>query len=713
MSGNTPRGVPRNIPLAIILLAVVTLLVSAVSGAVIYENYRRGIETAMNVGHQLFDNLRTEIAVQQQQVVQPLEAALTILQRNPALGRKQPAELDEAFFAVLEANPQITELRIAYDDGDAFAIANLGGPESRLRTAIAAPDDAHFTGRRTAGGDITWTYLGADHAPLGSFSTPVPPAVLRLPPPPWFSAAKGASGQIVQAKAALIPSLHAAGVTFAIAFSGDHPGVIATDVSLGQLSQLLASLKSGDDDQIFIFDADETLLASPDVSPVTDEGNDMVLSTTAILASPVARAMIAKFESGGAFALATLDVAGDVAGQRYLSSVIAIGADDPDRPPTYLGLAIPDTTFTGSLIEISRESAAISLLILLIAIPIVVLVARRLALPLARLQTITDGIARLDLTQDTHVPTRITEVARLSASIGHMRNALGEVAKFVPRTLVSDLLRSGRQLRVEGERRQLTMLFSDVRDFTPMVEAAAPDDLMAQMSAYFDALAGAILAHKGTIDKYIGDAIFAFWNAPVAEALHTLRACEGALAAREASRTLNASWRAAGRPEWHTGFSVHVGEAVVGNVGSRDRLNYTAIGNAVNMAARIEGLTRVYGAEILVSAAVVDAVGNAMRFRPVDIVLPKGASQPVMIYELIGERGGERGAEEDAKLAPWEKFYALYAARDWRKAYAAIIDFADTWPEDRLGEIFRQRLVAFLAAPPPPGWDGVTRFDEK
>jgi adenylate cyclase len=694
----------RDIPLAVMLLTVVILLVGAVSGAVIYENYRRGIETAMDVGHQLFDNLRTEIAVQQQQLVQPLEAALAILERSPALGRKLPAELDDSFFAVLEANPQITELRIAYDDGDGFAIANLGGAEGRLRAAIGAPDDARFTGRRVADGRITWTYIGADHTVLGSYSTHTP--AVGSPTPVWFTAAKAAAGQIVQTKADMIPSLRAAGVTFAAAFSGDKPGVIATDVSLGQLSELLTSLKSGDDDQIFIFDADETLLASPDVEPVMEEGDGLVLNTIKALSSPVARAMMDKFRGNGAFARADLDIAG----KRYLSSVIAIGAENPDRPATYLGLAIPDITFTGSLIDISRESVLISLLILLAAVPVVVLVARRLAQPLARLQAITDGIARLDLAQDIRVPTRIAEVARLSSSIAQMRNALGEVAKFVPKTLVTDLLRSGRQLQVEGERRQLTLVFTDVRDFTPMVETAAPDDLMAQMSEYFDALAGAILSHRGTIDKYIGDAIFAFWNAPVADALHARRACEAVLAARDASAALNTVWTAAGRPAWHTGFSVHVGEAVVGNVGSRDRLNYTAIGNAVNMAARIEGLTRIYGTEILASAAVVEAVGDAMRFRPVDMVLPKGASQPLMIYELLG---ASISAADELKMAAWKQVYDLYSAREWRRAYAAIVDFADGHPHDRLGEIFRERIIAFLAAPPPTTWDGVTRFDEK
>ncbi len=702
---SAPQTRQRNLPLAALLLAVVAALTGIVSGAVIFENYRRGVQTAMDVGHQLFDNLRTEIAVQQQQLVQPLEAALGILEHSPALGRKAPAEMNAAFFAVLEANPQITELRIAYDDGDSFAIGNLGGEEGRLRSALLAPAEARFFGRRVAEGEITWTYIGADHQPLGAFSTPIPPAVMGLTPP-WVTAAQRAPGRIVQTKADILPSLHAAGVTFAATFAGDHPGVIATDVSLGQLAQLLGSLKSSDDDQIFIFDADDTLLASSDSDPVMEKEGRLTLATTAALDVPVIQAMIAKFRGGGSFPFATLGIGG----AHYLSSVIAIGAEDPERPATYLGLALPDVTFTGTLIETSRENALISLLILLAAVPIVVLVSRRLSRPLRRLQEITDGIARLDLDSDVQVSTRITEVARLSSSIGHMRNALSEVAKFVPKTLVTDLLRSGRQLRVEGERRQLSMVFTDVRDFTPMVEAAAADDLMAQMSEYFDALAGAILTHQGTIDKYIGDAIFAFWNAPVPHERHALRACEGALAARAASKALNRRWAAAGRPEWHTGFSVHVGDAVVGNVGSRDRLNYTAIGNAVNVAARVEGLTRFYGSEILVTAAVVEAVGPAMRFRQVDTVLPKGVSQPLVLHELLG---AEITPAEEDQLQAWEVFYALYAARDWSRARAAIAAFTAAYPDDPLGKVFAERMAAFTVSPPLPDWDGATRFESK
>jgi adenylate cyclase len=693
----------NGLPLALVLIATVSLLLVLVAGTVIAENYRRSVALAMEIGDEQFGSLRTEIAVQEQELVEPLATELSVLAAAPELGRGQADALASSFMRVLVANPQITEIRAAYDDGTAFAIANLPA-DGRLRSALAAPAEARFAERRvtTNGAIVTiaWAYLDEQGARLGDFANDLP--AMKAAPPAWVVAAHAAGGEVVQTKADVIPSLHAAGPTYTAAFDGAKPGVIAADIAVSTLSHMLATLKSSDDDVLFLFDDAGHLVASPDSDPLVEADGALALAAADQLSAPAAKALLSRFRESGPFATADMVVAG----APFIGAVIRIGREDEPGPATYLALALPDVTFTGRFLSIGRESVAISLVILLASIPLVFVIARGLARPLSALQQVTDHIAKLDMSQPIAVPTRIREIAALAGSVAHMRNALGEIAKFVPKSLVQDLLSSGATLGVEGERRELTLMFSDVRGFTTLAESTPADALMAQMSAYFDALAGAVVAHRGTIDKYIGDAIFAFWNAPRLNESHATAACAAVIAARDASRALNAAWAARGLPAWETTFSLHCGEVVVGNVGTRDRLNYTAVGTAVNVAARLQGLNKVYGTEILVSEAIVTAADAAFAFRPLDLVLPKGALQPVRIYELSAEA-------DQAKGRAWDQVWERYQARAWRAAYSAIVDFTERFPEDALGEVYRARISAFLASPPPASWDGVTRYETK
>ena len=179
------------------------------------------------------------------------------------------------------------------------------------------------------------------------------------------------------------------------------------------------------------------------------------------------------------------------------------------------------------------------------------------------------------------------------------------------------------------------MVFTDVRGFTTIAEHADPDTLMRQTSRYFTALTEAFLAEGGTIDKFIGDLVMVFWNAPNPQPNHVERACRAALAAKAASVKLNAQFETEGAPQFFTRFGIHVGEAVVGNLGSAERMNYTALGTTVNLASRLEGLNKEYGTAILVSEDVYSRVQDRFRFRAIGSVVAKGMTKETRIYELI------------------------------------------------------------------------------
>jgi len=698
-----PSAPRRTLPLALLLLIVLTALVGGVAGIVIFESYRRGVEVGAAAGRQLFANLRTDIAVQQQQLTEPLRGLVDILAEEPLLGEGRAEDLQPLILAALRRHPQMAELRIAYENGTLFAVTPLSGAGAKLKDSFAAPAEARYAARRVVsfGGawQLTWQFLDESGRKLDELIVQVP----RHAPTheSWYIAGQEAAGAVAQTKTDLIASLHSAGMSYAKRFGGSSSGVIAADVALSQLSDTLKYLLSSDSDFIALFDGDGMLLAYPDNERVVaSTTGSLSLGRIADIQTPVARAMLQRFHDSGAFSLQVITAEGT----EFLTSVTRVG--DSSTRPAYLAVALPAATFTGVFSDISRETAILSLIILALAVPLIVVVARRVSRPLARLEAATQRIAALTLDEPVHTASRIGEIGRLGASIERMRNALGQIAKFVPKTVVQDLIRSGAKMEVGGERRELTFLFTDVRDFTPLAESLAPEDLMAQMSRYFECLVGAVLAKRGTVDKFIGDALFAFWNAPLREPAHTQLACEAALAARTAARDFNAELVRTGRQPWHTRFGLHVGEAVVGNVGASDRLDYTAIGSAVNLAARLEGLNKFYGTEILASEDVAACAGEEAVFRPVDCVLAKGAGTALNIVELLA-------ANERALAESWRAVYAVIATRQWDAALRAVQAHRQNFPGDELARIYAARLEDFITTPPPADWDGVTRFDSK
>jgi adenylate cyclase len=298
-----------------------------------------------------------------------------------------------------------------------------------------------------------------------------------------------------------------------------------------------------------------------------------------------------------------------------------------------------------------------------------------------------------------------------------MKGAIREVSKFVPKALVRELLQSEGSLEVGGVTRRVSMLFSDIRDFTQFAGEMPAESLMIKLSEYFEELASLIIREGGTVDKFIGDAVFAFWNAPLPVARHEHAACATALKCRVALRRLNERWGEQGLVTWHTRFGVHVGEAVLGNVGSSDRIDYTAIGDTVNVASRLEGLNKHYGTGILASGEVADVCSGEFLFRRVDRSQPKGTAKPLDVFELLGMHEGPeelRVTPEMVRLVQdWNRVYEVYARKDWLGTLDALQEFAANHPDDVVAGIYLSRVIGFVLEPPPDDWDGIVHFSQK
>jgi adenylate cyclase len=248
-----------------------------------------------------------------------------------------------------------------------------------------------------------------------------------------------------------------------------------------------------------------------------------------------------------------------------------------------------------------------------------------------------------------------------------MLSGLQSFARYVPIEVVRELLRRGEVAQIGGRTEVLTVLFTDIRGFTTIAERMSPETLTAQMAEYFDGMLKILHSNKATVDKFVGDAVVAFWGAPSPDANHAEHAVKAVLDCVKQLHEFNHAWEKRGLPALPTCFGLNTGPVVVGNVGAPSRLSYTALGDTVNLASRLESLNRTYGTGALASQAVRDAAGRGFLWRQVDLVAVKGKSQGVKIYEALGQEG-EVAPETLAFAERYEKALQLYQSRKFRQA---------------------------------------------
>jgi adenylate cyclase len=293
-------------------------------------------------------------------------------------------------------------------------------------------------------------------------------------------------------------------------------------------------------------------------------------------------------------------------------------------------------------------------------------------------------------------------VSQVLESLEKAKAAMRAMSKYAPVDLVRRLYREKSEPVLGGELMEVSIMFSDIKGFTTFSEQLAANQLADLLGLYLDALSSIIQREtRGTIDKYIGDAIMALWNAPEPVPDHPRMACLAAVRCRDASRALAQTdeWR--GLPVFETRFGLHCANALVGHFGARDRMNYTAIGDAINLASRLEGLNKQYGTSIIASESVVERARDAFDFRLLDVVAVKGKSDAITIYEVLGNKGEAEGLREI--VTSYEAAFAAYAARDFERALAVLKNN----PSDAPSAVLIERCRSFLQAPPPPEWRGV------
>ena len=284
---------------------------------------------------------------------------------------------------------------------------------------------------------------------------------------------------------------------------------------------------------------------------------------------------------------------------------------------------------------------------------------------------------------------------------------------YVNPEVVEILAREPERLRLGGERREVTILFADIRDFTALSERLSPETSGELLNECLGTMTGIVFRHHGLLDKYIGDALMALWGAPLEAPDHAARCCRAATDMLAALPVLHERWRSRDWPLLDVVMGINTGEVVVGNFGSAERFNYTAIGDNVNIGSRLQGLNKLYGTRVLISETTRRAVGEEFICREIDRVRLKGRVSPVAIHELLGPST----EDHDGRLQQLSDAFTLtlgaYRSREWERAAAHLEQLAVKYPGDGPVGVYLQRCQILRAEPPGDDWDGVFEATSK
>lgn len=479
-------------------------------------------------------------------------------------------------------------------------------------------------------------------------------------------------------------------------------GVFGIDVILDDLSKYVAKQKIRKHGQVFILDKNGLVIASPAL--VTATKIKRLEDVHAIDNPPLAKAFdIYHKTHQTTFQLTDNKI-------NYLASfkVIPILSENG-----WMIASIDETTdFTGNLHRIEFFYIFVTVVLFIIGLILITNLVAHVVSPIKELVKETKKIKNFNLQGNERVSSRIKEVIELSDAIYSMKLGLRSFQKYVPSDLVRELLKPEADLRVQGIKTNLALFFSDIKDFTTITESGNTINLVRQICDYFEILAHNIVHDKGTIDKYIGDSIMAFWGAPYKVDSPCIKAAQSALNCLRELNVANALWKIEGKPQLFTRIAMHYGEAIVGSLGSSERLNYTAIGDSVNLTNRLLNINKFYGTSIIVTESFYKEVKDNFILRFIDNITVKGKIKHVAIYELMADKKEEIDFDIDRYQAEFTLGFKAYKSGSWEEAIRLFEKCLLIYPKDTLAPAFIKRCKHFIKVP-PKHWEGIWNFTEK
>lgn len=450
---------------------------------------------------------------------------------------------------------------------------------------------------------------------------------------PWYQSAEAQKESIVYGpiKSASTGEIE---LTFAtpVMINEQVMAVAAIDISLASTQRFLNEHKISPNAITVVLDAQQRVIASSyaDIQNVETADN---VSHVSDLASDLPKRALLSLPSSKFLGTFRFDSA-----DGHINYMASLSKVDLTVPVDWRILSIaPSQDFLKEITDSSRLIAFIGVLALIAQLLVIYAMSVRIARPLEQLAREVDDIEQLKFQDNVALPRSFfLEIDQLTTSIDRMRQAIRAFSSFVPVDLVRGLLKSGQKLELGGRSRFLTIMFCDLESFSTLSENSPSQQLLLRVSKYLQIATHNINQEMGTVDKFIGDGVMAFWGAPNALEDHAYRACAAALKIQEQMDVINKEWESEGLPPLKVRIGIHSDVVLVGNIGSIERMSYTVMGDGVNVAARLEGINKELGTRICISKTVAREAGERLKLRALDAVTVKGRKSTVEVFELLG-----------------------------------------------------------------------------
>lgn len=692
-----PLAEPPSVPLhrrMLLHFGLLTLITALVVGGLAQWNTRR-------VGDQLLTELTATIASQSAERTlghlkdsEPaLRLARSVVLSRPVYGVGLSGSRPEIWQArarllaqVLFSSPSVTQVYIA--DRDGFLVkVRRSGQVAEVETAQPRP-----------GRDTIWARY--ELTPKGDFN-PVPigeadESSKTFDPRKrgWYEQAL-ANDDVHWTNVYKFVRSQANGVTAAVRLvdpGGDGVvGVLAVDIEVSDLNAYLRSLNPGGTGRVYLLDGMGRVVAQPSQ---TEDLIEAAQSEDEILRAAAQRLKPPNIEPNRM-------VRFGVNGQRYLASGVPVNL----RPtsPWWIIVAVPESAVAGIVQQQTTWTIILSLIGLLVTLCVAYWLARRIAAPLRRFEEEMHLVGQLQFSTGRLPRTGISELDGMATELERLKNSISAFEKYVPPELVRMIHTGGRLAELGVERALVAVMFADIIGFSRLSQRTDPETLAAQLTDFYSLMDEVVNEHGGVVDKFGGDSVMALWGTPARPSTNPGRSA--ILAALDYIRMQK------DEPDvkFACGIGINVGQAVVGNIGTTRRLNYTAIGDTVNLANRIEDLTRIFRVDLLVSESAWEQAADEVVGREIDTVVVRGRDDPVVLYQPMART--EHATEAQIRVcALYEEGLALYRASKFEAAADVLADLLHEFPHDTPSEVLLKRCLSYQRKPPAPSWQGVTLF---
>jgi adenylate cyclase len=691
------------IKLRITIAIAIVFITSALAASLVILNYLTSADAIRAFTRALLDPAAAVVAERSQSFLDACggSAALAseLLASTPENGRLDA--VDAIGFALLRERPDLYYVQ-------------FGDPEGRFQLVTRSPEGGIDSKRISGGpaaGQSEWS-LRDPGAPLDQIREH------RLEPGdaydprtrPWYTLALHSS-DVEWTDVYTHTVGDRAVITAAKAVrrrDGTLAGVVSATVSLDGLSTFLKTIRlRGRPTRVFLVDAAGTLIASSfeDVRARRDR-EGLRPPSLADSPSPEVGAILGSsaFQKAVSGAGDAFSVTYDGSGRRHLAMLRRLKSR---RGHDWIvGAIVAEDDYLGEIRRGFGRSAIFSALVILVFVGAGLVLSGSLAKPLRAIAVETGRIRDLELDHRPLPDSIFEEVAEINDVYATLKAGLRGFQKYVPVKLVRMLLAEGTEPVLGGRVEELTIFFSDVRSFTSFAEATDPAELADALGSYLHMVAETIADHGGTVDKFMGDGVMAFWNAPRPVEDHAYRAVLAALRCRDAIAELDRA------DSLYTRFGLHTAKVMVGNFGAPDRFAYTVLGDGVNLASRLESINKKYGTGVLISEATFVRIEGRLECRRIDRIAVKGKSLSTDIYEVIGERSLVPPSVV-AAARTYEAGLDAHLSRDFERAASLFRQASEERPDDKAAQLLLARSIAFLEVPPPESWTGVFAFQSK